>query len=377
MKAQMMFEDFIIGFLMFFGLASTVFLFINSNAGSGIDFFNTSIYQEDKFELDFVYLTIYEDNMINPSKFSLNQEELELNFSLKRTNLPSGDYPIQYSNMPVKVIIQWNNFTSGEGLKIESNEKIISYTYKVQEQTSQGIILKGDEVNYSYKFNESFKNIKRENCSSNITFKVEIISEYFSETALSNNEYSVLVPFCFYEPVDLRIDNACVPLSPDSQSCQDAPLPLDSSANYPLIALEAQDFDFNAYNPYILKFFISNSYGAPIDYSLSITAFKGNENYTLAIDPLIVTENSNKYEAFQNFLSAPAGSFSQIIADLRMANISIANETGWLNYYNLYSQNMLNRDCAGQYFKITVAPINVYDTNLSNNEIEKYVGWCI
>jgi hypothetical protein len=376
MKAQMMFEDFIIGFLMFFGLSSTVFLFINSNAGSGIDFFNTSIYQEDKFELDFVYLTIYENNMIDSSKFSFNPDELELNFSLKRTNLPSGDYPIQYSNMPVKVIIQWNNFTSSEGLKIESNEKTIPYTFKTQEQTSQGIILKGDEVNYSYKFNESFKNIKREGCSSNITFRVEIISDYFSETALSNNEYSISAPFCFYEPIDLRIDNACVPSYPDSQSCQNAPLPFDSAEIYPSMAIE-QDFDFNAYNPYILEFFISNSYGAPIDYSLSITAFKEGKNYSLSIDPLIVAENGHKYEDFQNFLTAPANSFSQIIADLRMANISIINETGGLDYYNLYSQNMLGRDCSSQYFKITVEPINIYDTNVSNNEIEKYVGWCI
>jgi hypothetical protein len=101
MKSQLAFEDFIIGFLMFFALASTVFLFINNGGGIGIDFFNTSIYQEDKFQLDFVYLTIYENEQVNPSKYSFNDDTLNLKFSFRRTNLPAGDYLAKYSNMPV------------------------------------------------------------------------------------------------------------------------------------------------------------------------------------------------------------------------------------------------------------------------------------
>ncbi|MFA5333747.1 MAG: hypothetical protein WC376_04600 [Candidatus Nanoarchaeia archaeon] len=237
-KTQIAFEDFIVGFLMFFGLASTVFLFINSGGGSDIDFFNTSIYQEEKFELDFVYLTIYEDNQVDTSKYSFDPNTLTLNFSLRRTNLPSGDYLVQYSNMPVKVIVSWKNCTIIDGCWIEKDERIIPYTFRVNNNLTEGNILKGDEVNYSYSFNDSFKNIKYTGCSSNITFRLEIVSEYFNETALANNEYTMLVPFCFYEPVDLRVLGAGVPQYPGSTgSYKQTPLQFNPSTNYPVMTL--------------------------------------------------------------------------------------------------------------------------------------------
>jgi hypothetical protein len=221
-KTQLNFEDFLVGFLMFFGLASTVFLFINNGGGSDIDFFNMSVYQEDKFELDFVYLTIYDDDIIDTSKYSFDPINLELNFSLRRTTLPSGDYLVQYSNMPVKVIISWYNYTGTYQCFSCQNcpnnqvctttitnvsvkdEKIIPYTFKFNNETVESNILRGDEVKYTYVFNNTYKTFKNANCGpTNITLRIEIVSDYFEESSLANNEYNITVPFCFYESIDL------------------------------------------------------------------------------------------------------------------------------------------------------------------------------
>ena len=87
MKSQIAFEDFMVGFMMFFILSSTVFLFINSNAGTDIDFFNTSIYQEDMIALDYMYLGVYEEESaaLNPSGMVFDQSKMNLLINISRT----------------------------------------------------------------------------------------------------------------------------------------------------------------------------------------------------------------------------------------------------------------------------------------------------
>lgn len=238
MKAQVEFEDFIVGFLMFFALASTVFLFINSGAGSGIDFFNTTLYQEEKFQLDFVYLTIYESEQIDATKYAFKPETMELNFSLRRTHLPTGDYMVQYSNMPVKAIIKWQNFTKSQGFTNGTDERIIPYTFRSASGTDEeGQILRGDIVNFSYTFNDSFNDLKIQDCESNIEFDLEIISEYFEETALANNKYSFPVDFCFYNPVDLEIEYACIMNVPSGYDCKEE-ITFNPDEHYPQLTWE-------------------------------------------------------------------------------------------------------------------------------------------
>ncbi len=237
MKAQLAFEDFIIGFLMFFALASTVFLFINNGGGIGIDFFNTTIYQEDKFQLDFVYLTIYENEQADTSKYDWDENSLSLNFSFRRTNLPAGDYLAKYSNMPVNITISWQNFTAEEGLNAMNYTYTYLYTYRVSENdySQSENALRGEEYNVSKTLtdiNAGFISLKRAGCKSNITFRVDIVSEYFSETALKNNEYIIPLDFCFYEPIDLSLDMACIPSTPESSACKN-PITYDESINYP------------------------------------------------------------------------------------------------------------------------------------------------
>jgi hypothetical protein len=245
MKAQLAFEDFIIGFLMFFALASTVFLFINNGGGIGIDFFNTTIYQEDRFQLDFVYLTIYENDQVDTSKYSFNDDTLNLEFSFRRTNLPAGDYLAKYSNMPVNITISWQNFTAEEGLNAMNYTYTYLYTYRVptgQDETTENA-LRGEEYTISKALtdvNEGFISLKRTGCKSNLTFRVDIVSEYFSETALNNNEYIIPLDYCFYDPIDLSLDMACIPSTPESSVCK-SPLTHDEAINYPhLLPTSAQ-----------------------------------------------------------------------------------------------------------------------------------------
>lgn len=225
-KTQLAFEDFIIGFLMFFMLASVIFLFINSGAGSDIDFFNTSIYQDSKISLDYLYLNVYEEGstVVNPSKVKFNQADMVINFSFSRTGLPSGEFDDRLIDFPVNVKVSWLNCSVNDGAYTCPEN---SYEEKITQ------LLKYDFYDFSYVFNESMT--KYTDCSSNITLSVEFLSDVFTEGFIQNNKYDVPVNFCFFKPLDVTAEQICVPTNPNSTTCATKPLAFDANKQYPYL----------------------------------------------------------------------------------------------------------------------------------------------
>ncbi|MDD4353360.1 MAG: LamG domain-containing protein [Candidatus Nanoarchaeia archaeon] len=222
-KTQLAFEDFIIGFLMFFMLASVIFLFINSGAGSGIDFFNTSIYQDSNVSLDYLYLNAYTEGStsVTPSKIKFNPETMQLNFSFSRTGLPSGEFDDKLIDFPINVKISWLNCSMFYDSYLCSN---------YYNETIIDELIKYDTYFFNYTFNPLMR--KYLNCNSNIIIEVEFLSSFFKEGYLENNKYVVPVDFCFFDPLDVKSQNICVPINPNSTECSEIPIAFDSTKNY-------------------------------------------------------------------------------------------------------------------------------------------------
>ena len=220
---------------MFFMLATTIFLFVNSGAGSGIDFFNTSLYSEDRLSLDYVYLSPYsaDSSKANPSNVKFDQTKMILNFSIGRTGLPSGEYDERLIDFPIRYEISWLNCSQTECFQSYKEEVIND-------------ILKYDYSPISYSLADL---TKYGNCKSNISIMIETLNDVFIEGYKDNNNYSFEVPFCFFYPQYLNLENLCK-LTP-SFKCT------TSNSYYSMLTVNS----INSNNQYTLKFELSNSSG--------------------------------------------------------------------------------------------------------------------
>ncbi|MDD2678578.1 MAG: hypothetical protein PHG04_03490 [Candidatus Nanoarchaeia archaeon] len=327
MKAQMVGEDFLIGFLFFFLLATTILLFINSGGGSGIDFFNTSIYQEDRFEMDYVYLKDYNSDTgaFNPiieisknfenAASVLESKEINVSFAFRRTGLPAGDYDQGIISMPVKYSIYWTNFTLNEGIFNSSKEWTIN-SYKYDETTIDETML-GSATIYP-------------DCESFIGVKVELMSDLFIETKLDNNEHFVPVDFCLFKKTDLELSNP---------------------------ELSNDVFSFTVLNNYEF-----------IDFSANIQALNSsNEWENINMTGFKVFDSSNNQwedvEVAGNFFSVDEHSEISISFDL---NDFYSGEN--------IAENKLLKCSDFSAFKVIIDSVGIMEYDLSNNEVLQEAG---
>ncbi len=204
MKAQMLFENFIVGFLFLFILASSIFLFIGE--GIDIDLFNRTIFSEPVTGLDYLYMSAYVGGDVN--NIDLNQfefietPELTITFNVTRTFMPPS------SSSPVEVVfyVIWpycptvyvddcevRSNEPGSVDRILNSRKLQTYTYT--------FILPSDEV-YT-------------DCSTDLIIGAVIESSVLNETIFDNNFYTLNIPYCFFPPTDVSITAGCVPSSDD------------------------------------------------------------------------------------------------------------------------------------------------------------------
>lgn len=207
-KAQMVFENFLIGFLFLFILASGVFLFIGGGAGLDIDFFNQTIFSEPSAGLDFVYVTTYNDGVmddLNTSAVTIDEETNTVSFSVKRTALPpKTEMPVQ-----LRFYVGWE-YCDERGCYYKTNQDLQSESFYT--------------VNYAptlskHDYTYIIPDTKYYDCESQVIVGAESDDDLFNETVLENNLYPIPIPYCYYPPTDLSAESVCIPSS-DSLSVE-------------------------------------------------------------------------------------------------------------------------------------------------------------
>ncbi|MBN1923304.1 MAG: hypothetical protein JW791_00915 [Nanoarchaeota archaeon] len=209
LKAQVGFENFLIGFLFVFILASSVFLFIGGSVeGAGIDLFNRTIFSEPVSGLDYLYLDTYTNGDVNnfnntaytfteATDDSGNVVELNLSFTVTRTFLPPSSEPF----FPIIFYVKWFNCPT----------IYVDDCREVTNNLEQSIVFNSLKLQ-SYYFNYTLPGVLYTDCTTDITIGAIIeSSDLFNETVLDNNFYTFTIPYCFYEPTDASITAACVP----------------------------------------------------------------------------------------------------------------------------------------------------------------------
>jgi len=327
MKSQIVFEDFIVGFLMTFMLVSTVFLFINSNAGTDIDFFNTSIYQEDQIALDFLYLGMYESESAEPTpaNFIFNPATKYLAVNVSRTGMPSGEYDDRLMDFPVKMSVIWLNCTIDECFD-QSDDFLIKN------------IIKYDTVFFNYTFNSSMTAYS--DCSSNITVRASVLLDFFDEGFLENNEYIYPVDFCFYYPEYIKLESLC-PVN-DKYSCTTSASPLFFKLNVKTV---------NFPTGYNLDFSLSNRTGHffPITFD--------NCNYV-------------EGESLVGGIQVPYYN----IGATASKNLVFTVNSGKIGGANIASSLTASNNCK---LRVTILPSDAQNPAFRNYlTIEKNIGWC-
>jgi hypothetical protein len=124
---------------------------------------------------------------------------------------------------------------------------------------------------------------------------------------------------------------------------------------------------------------LKNDYNAPLNYRLSFSIKKDGKYYRLLTDQLIVIQGELKDYFYEDYITIPSLSYQYALIDLRMTRVELIDEvTEELVYVNPVTTGMFKTSsCSNQFFKITATLLDVYDTDVSNNEIERFIGWCI
>lgn len=194
-KTQLGFENFLVGFLFVFFLASSVFLFIGQDvAGVNIDFFNRTIFSTQQSGLDMVYLSLFENgdvNEIDEEKYNIDETQVE--FSVTRTSLPPTSNNVSHPGLEMNMFVVWEKCTA------------TSCTHHTI--TDEGIRA---EALHTYTFAQNINEDIYSGCSSDILIGTEIIDSDFTETIIDNNNYTITLPYCFAPPPDVRINSISI-----------------------------------------------------------------------------------------------------------------------------------------------------------------------
>ncbi len=271
------FGNFMIGAVSLFFIATFVFFMIGKS-GMSSDIFNRTIYSVDVAGLDYIYLTLYEDGNVNKivdSEYVIDQDEtgVVIKYGFKRTFLPSDS---SISTIPTSFIVLYDNCDNNGCTK----EKV-SFDLDTMPMRE-----------YYHNF-EIQRKIYSE-CSSNITLGAVLNSPDYEETVLDNNFYNITVPFCFYKPMDISIDNICHPYLCGTYSCDDS-CRSESINSLVLVEVSNKYYDIE-YTPYLYYQKNGRWYPLPL-FNYTVIGDDGSVNKPY-LSSTIVNEMDTQYLLF-------------------------------------------------------------------------------